>query len=127
MLELLDKGTRNIFKILFIISLFLFFLAYLLLNYQLFSLALGILVSIINNILIYYFTYKIVYLRYLKRAMFLETSKRFLIYTLALYLIYQISFKYSNGNEILNLLLCTLGFLSFKLSLNIKNLFFKNF
>lgn len=109
----------EIFKILiyiFLLSICLYFFT----RFDFFVfLAFGIFVSIIANGLLAYAVYKVVYMKAGRVAMFMDFTKRVLLYILALYFVYKISPKS------LNLIITTLGFLSFQIVLYIKQIFLK--
>lgn len=127
MVSLFDKRIIRTFKILSFIIVVLLSLSFVTKAIFLLFLALGIFVSIISNLLLAYAVYKVVYRKSGRGAMFVDYSKRYLLYILALYFVYKISNLYFPNNIEINFLSTTLGFLSFQIVLYFNKIFLRKY
>lgn len=121
MFELVNKDLKKIFIVLFIISIFLFFIGLFFKISQILFFSLGIFVMLICNILLFKALKKTLYLKLGKTFVFISYIQRYLIYLITLFLVYKLSlFFFEAKNVVENILFCSLGFLSLQISLYIK-------
>ncbi|CAM3057622.1 hypothetical protein STFE110948_00045 [Streptobacillus felis] len=119
----ISNDIKKIIKLLLIISILVFFIGLIKINIILLSLSFGIFISIISNLMLLYTVNKIVYLKGNRATMFIDSTKRYGIYILALYFVYRICIKFFNLDPIYPMLSCGFGFISFRLVLQAINYF----
>ncbi|WP_156299787.1 hypothetical protein [Streptobacillus canis] len=113
----IDENIKRIIKVLSIVSIITFILGLVKMNIVVLSLSFGIFISIISNLMLLYTVHKIVYLKGNRATMFIDSTKRYGIYILALYFVYKISIRFFNVDPVYPILSCGFGFLSFRLML----------
>lgn len=109
MSKLFENDLKKVFKILLILF-FLFFIGYLVLKKNIFfSLTIGVFASILANYMLYYTIFNILYYRSDKKSIYLNYILRYIVYGLALYLVYSIT------KSILMFLITAISFFSFQI------------
>ena len=121
----MEFEIKKIIKINLIIAIILILIAFFLNSSTIAFLAFGIIVSILANILLVYAVYKVVYQKAGKGSMFIDYSKRYVLYILSLYFVYKLSKRYFEAETLKNVLVCSLGFFAIQISLYIEQ-YFKN-
>lgn len=119
MLKLLDEKIRKIFKTLLILTGISFFIGLIFNIPEFLSLGFGIAISLISNFMIYYSSYQVVYQKKGRGAVFIDYTKRYMLYSVALYFVYYLSKKYFKNSIEINMILAAIGFLSMSISLKI--------
>lgn len=119
MLKLLDEKIRKIFKTLLILTGISFFIGLIFNIPEFLSLGFGIAISLISNFMIYYSSYQVVYQKKGRGAVFIDYTKRYILYSVALYFVYYLSKKYFKNSIEINMILAAIGFLSMSISLKI--------
>ena len=121
----MEFEIKKIIKINLIIAIILILIAFFFNSSTIAFLAFGIIVSILANILLVYAVYKVVYQKAGKGSMFIDYSKRYVLYILSLYFVYKLSKRYFEAETLKNVLACSLGFFAIQISLYIEQ-YFKN-
>ena len=105
-----------------IIAIILILIAFFLNSSTIAFLAFGIIVSILANILLVYAVYKVVYQKAGKGSMFIDYSKRYVLYILSLYFVYKLSNRFFIENTLSNIIFTAIGFFSIQISLYLKQI-----
>ncbi|CAM3165526.1 MULTISPECIES: hypothetical protein [Streptobacillus] len=113
----INDGVKKIVKVLLIISILVFFIGIMKMNILMLSLSFGILISIVSNLMLLNTVHKIVYLKGNRGTMFIDSTKRYGMYILALYFVYRVNIRFFDINPLYSLLICSFGFISFRLVL----------
>lgn len=122
MINIYDEDIKKIFKILIFVDVFFILFAIILNVFKLYFLSLGITISIISNYMIYLSAYKIVYMKSNKGAIYIGYAKRYILYSIALCLVYYLSKKYFKDEILINMLLTFIGLITMSSFLILYNL-----
>ena len=113
------KEMKQLFIINLVASLLILLIGLVFFSSQLMFLSLGIFVSVISNLM---FVYKVVYRKSGKGSMFIDYSKRYILYIISLYFVYKLSNRFFVENTVSNIIFTALGFFAIQISLYLKQI-----
>ena len=116
------KEMKQLFIINLVASLLILLIGLVFFSSQLMFLSLGIFVSVISNLMLLYAVYKVVYRKSGKGSMFIDYSKRYILYIISLYFVYKLSNRFFIDNIVSNIIFTSLGFFAFQISLYLKQI-----
>ena len=118
----MSKEMKQLFIINLVASLLILLIGLVFFSSQLIFLSFGIFVSIVSNLMLLYAVYKVVYKKSGKGSMFIDYSKRYILYILSLYFVYKLSNIFFIDNIVSNIIFTSLGFFAFQISLYLKQI-----
>ena len=116
------KEMKQLFIINLVASLLILLIGLVFFSSQLIFLSFGIFVSIISNLMLLYAVYKVVYKKSGKGSMFIDYSKRYILYIISLYFVYKLSNRFFVENTVSNIIFTALGFFAIQISLYLKQI-----
>ena len=116
------KEMKQLFIINLVASLLILLIGLIFFSSQLMFLSLGIFVSVISNLMLLYAVYKVVYRKSGKGSMFIDYSKRYILYIISLYFVYKLSNRFFVENTVSHIIFTALGFFAIQISLYLKQI-----
>ena len=116
------KEMKQLFIINLVASLLILLIGLIFFSSQLMFLSLGIFVSVISNLMLLYAVYKVVYRKSGKGSMFIDYSKRYILYIISLYFVYKLSNRFFVENTVSNIIFTALGFFAIQIRLYLKQI-----
>ena len=120
--EIMIKEMKQLFIINLVALLLILLIGLIFFSSQLMFLSLGIFVSVISNLMLLYAVYKVVYRKSGKGSMFIDYSKRYILYIISLYFVYKLSNRFFVENTVSNIIFTALGFFAIQISLYLKQI-----